>query len=123
MGSKEGQDESTRVSLRGLNENSRPDPVSTVKTFLPLKCIPITTGELSVPPDHKGWCRFLPRHVLEWPLHAAASHSHGYLISMIDFHQETKGHVQFVQFAVENPPFTAGGERPIMPLMGLGSLF
>ena len=45
-------------------------------------------------PDHEG--PWHPRQVLAWPWGkavAAAGHSHGYLISMIAFYQEAKGHI------------------------------
>ena len=45
---------------------------------------------------------------------AAAGHSHGYLISTIDFRQEAKGRIR-----AENPLLIAGHGRPIISLMGL----
>lgn len=71
MGSKEG----TRVSLRGVNESSRPDPVSMVETCPVLKRVPIAAGEPSSPSRSQGRCRFLPGQVLALPPCAAAGHS------------------------------------------------
>lgn len=47
-------------------------------------------------------------------LHGAPGHSHGYLISRVDFQQEARD-----IFTAENPLLTAGYGMPIIPLMGV----
>lgn len=68
-----------------------------VETFLVLRCIPIALGEpgFSFLSTKHGGIIVLPgrsSHGLEMKSCTAAGHSHGYLISMIDFHEEAKGH-------------------------------
>ena len=66
MRNKEGQEESIRVSLRRLNKNSRPDPVSMHLSWSWSE-FPLPLESQGSVPDHRGWGHCLPRQGLVWP--------------------------------------------------------